>query len=66
MYLTNLDALSFLIVRALPKASSKVLAWTRRSFISLTSGMFPETKTKNCKTILAASVFPDPLSPKII
>lgn len=52
------------MVLAFPKASSKVFACTSRSFTILASRLSPETKTKNCKTILAASVFPAPLSPR--
>lgn len=62
--LTNLEALSFRIVRAFPKASSNVPACTKRSLIILTQES-PETNTRNCKTIRVASVLPDPLSPKI-
>lgn len=61
---TNLEALSFFIVLAFPKASSKVFACTKRSFISFISNVSPDTRTKNCNTILAASVFPEPLSPE--
>lgn len=61
---TNREALSFFIVLAFPNASSKVFACTKRSLINLISTLSPETRTKNCKTILAASVFPEPLSPK--
>lgn len=61
---TNRDALSFLIVRALPNASNNVPVCTSRSFVSLTKGSAPETSTRNCKTILAASVLPEPLSPE--
>lgn len=61
---TNLEALSFFIVLAFPKASSKVFACTKRSFMTLISNVSPDTRTKNCKTILAASVFPEPLSPE--
>lgn len=60
--LTNLEALSFLIVLAFPKASSNVPACTIRSLIVLTVES-PETNTRNCKTIRVASVFPEPLSP---
>lgn len=62
---TNLEALSFLIVLALPKASNNVPACTNLSFVSLTTGSQPETRTTNCNTILAASVLPEPLSPVI-
>lgn len=52
------------MVLAFPNASKRVFACTKWSFINLHSKLSPETSTKNCKTILAASVFPEPVSPK--
>lgn len=53
------------MVLAFPNASNNVLACTNLSFTSFVSLLSPETSTKNCNTILAVSVFPDPLSPAI-
>lgn len=65
IYLPKREELSFLLVLALPNASSTGLLCRRRSLTRSTSHLWREVAARNLRTCLLASVLPAPDSPEI-